>query len=209
MKKSVLLLAIAIIAFSASAQDENPTYQKRDVNMPTEHMTSPSDHNYSQQDKGFWFSVEATGGYSANVSKQMDNTAFAEMDFYVGYRTSEFFRVGMGLGGRYYFNPGILRRKSHNWAIPIMINVRGNIIPQDYRTVVPYYSVDVGSTVTDGFLLRPTLGIRCGERRSAFLLGVSYMLQVMSGYESKYEPGNHNEKTLNTSFFGLRIGYEF
>ena len=93
--------------------------------------------------------------------------------------------------------------------MPIMINFRGNIIPQDYRTVVPYYSVDVGSTITDGFLLRPTLGIRCGERRSAFLLGVSYMLQVMSGYESKYEPGNLNEKTLNTSFFGLRIGYEF
>lgn len=206
MKKYFILLAAAIIGMSAVAQDDRPTYQKRDVIMPTEHQESPADHNYAQHDNGFWFSVEGTGGYSVHMSKGMDNTAFAEADVYFGYRANEFFRIGMGLGGRYYFDPGILRTKDFKWAMPVMLNMRGNFIPQDYRTVVPYYSVDLGCSITDGFMFRPTVGIRCGERRSAFLLGLSYMYQAMSGYKSKEDL---TKKTINTSFFALRLGYEF
>ena len=167
-------------------------------------------HDYSKYESGFWFSVEALGGYSANVSKGVDNTAFAEVDVYAGYRINQFARVGVGLGGRYYFDPGMLRRvESHNWAMPLMLNVRGNIIPQEYRTVVPYYSLDIGSTITDGFLFRPTIGIRCGEPRSAFLLGLTYMFQNMRGYKENKDTHEWQNATLQTSFFALRLGYEF
>lgn len=141
----------------------------------------------------------------------MGNTPFAELDIYAGYRFNDYARVGIGLGPRYYFTPGNLRRTSVKWAMPLVFNVRGNIIPQDYRTVIPYYSVDLGATVGDGFMLRPTIGIRCGEPRSAFLLGVSYMLQNLRGYRNETLDDVVRVVDANnaTSSFALTLGYEF
>lgn len=211
--RTKLLLAAALVTMTLQAQNYEPAYEKRDVNMPTEHLENNTEgsrlHDYPKYETGFWFSAEALGGYSANVSKGKHNTPFAEVDVYAGYRINEFARVGLGLGGRYYFDPDYLRRVSHNWAMPIMFNVRGNFIPQEYRTVVPYYSVDIGSSITDGFMFRPTIGIRCGERRSAFLLGVTYMMQNMRGLKENKETLEWDNATLQTSFFALRLGYEF
>lgn len=199
---------------AALAQVEQPAYEKRQVIMPTEHKSTPAEsltsgehRDYSKLNQGFWFSVEGMGGYSMNVSDRVDNTAIAEVDLYGGYRVNEYLRVGLGLGARYYFEPGNLREKSHKWGMPIMLNVRGNFIPQDYRTVVPYYSLDIGGTVPDGFMLRPTIGARFGQPRSAFVLGLSYMLQNMKGWELK--DGVNVSKNRPISFLMLRLGYEF
>ena len=217
MVRKVLLLVLTLIVISPVFAQ----YYRYGLQQPQNDDRDKKENTYKdtyffKKDNGFWFSAEAIGGYSANVSDDMINTPFAEIDLYVGYRINEFVRVGLGMGPRYYFMPKdgkeILRRRESNWSMPIMLNLRGNFIPQDYRTVVPYYSLDIGGAVTDGFMLRPTIGIRCGERRSAFLLGISYMLQNMRGWGIKYDEngvGYRAKVDHATSFFALRLGYEF
>lgn len=211
------LLSLFVIAFAMPGYSQYYGYGlPREDNRDIEKIEKTQrECKYTQYDRGFWFSVEALCGYSANVSSKVDNTPFAEVDAYAGYRFNEYVRVGLGLGGRHYFTPKdcIIRRNDSKWAMPIMLNVRGNFIPQHYRTVVPYYSLDVGGSVSDGFMLRPTIGVRFGERRSAFLLGVSYMLQNLSGWNPDWNlssPPEVNPKADHvTSFFALRLGYEF
>lgn len=214
MKTIIATVCALAIAATAMAQYNAPGYNDRNVTMPTENgknnpKNDPSQRRYSQHDAGFWFAVEAAGGYSLNTAKGLDNTAFGEIDAYGGYRFNEHFKAGLGIGGRYYFDPGMLRRTHHNWALPVMLNVRGNLIPQDYRTVVPFYSVDFGVSVTDAFMFRPTIGIRCGEPRSAFLVGVSYMLQNMRGWKLDKYTETYDASTRSVSFIALKIGYEF
>ena len=214
MKTIITTICAVVISTAAMAQYNAPGYNDRNVTMPTENSKNnkkndPAQREYSQYGSGFWFSAEAGGGYSLNTAKGLNNTAFAEVDLYGGYRFNEHFKAGLGLGGRYYFNPEILRRTSHNWAMPIMLNFRGNLIPQDYRTVVPFYSVDFGVSVTDAFMFRPTIGIRCGEPRSAFRLGVSYMLQNMRGWKLDSYTSVYEASTRSVSFVALKIGYEF
>ena len=211
------LLSLFVIAFAMPGYSQYYGYGlPREDNRNIEKIEKTQrECKYAQYDRGFWFSVEALCGYSANVSSKVDNTPFAEVDAYAGYRFNEYVRVGLGLGGRHYFTPKdcIIRRNDSKWALPIMLNVRGNFIPQHYRTVVPYYSLDVGGSVSDGFMLRPTIGVRFGERRSAFLLGVSYMLQNLSGWNPDWNLSNPPEVNPKadhvTSFFALRLGYEF
>lgn len=211
VRRFVLSLALLLAYVSAFAQTDGPTYEKRQVVMPTEQDqgTIKAEHReYSKLSQGFWFSVEGAGGYSLNLSDNVDNAAMAEVALYGGYRFNEYVRVGIGLGARYYFSSGNLRNRSHNWGIPVMFNVRGNFIPQDYRTVIPYYSLDLGCSVTDGFMFRPTIGVRFGERRSAFLLGLSYMMQNMQGWEMGMDE-KKMDKTRSVSFLLLKLGYEF
>ena len=185
---------------------EYSTDTNREVVPEVNQKGSTGNINYAKNNTGFWFSVEALGGYSVNIDE--GNIGFAEVDFYAGYRFNEFARIGLGLGPRYYINNDRLRWSSVGWAMPIMLNVRGNFIPSLYRTVVPYYSVDLGCTVRDGFMFRPTIGVRFGEKRSAFLLGVSYMGQNIKAFDFD---SAHKRIKVNkfTSFFALRLGYEF
>jgi hypothetical protein len=83
--------------------------------------------------------------------------------------------------------------------------VRGNFIPTQYRSVVPYYSFSIGGSIRDGFFFRPTVGLRIGQQRSAFLVSLSYVGQSMKGYK-----WNKELKYVDyVSFISLGIGYEF
>ncbi len=161
---------------------------------------------YSSYEQGFWYAVELQSGYSCNINKY--NVAMVELNIVGGYRFNEFFRAGLGIGGRYYINNEKVRYSDINWAMPIYLNVRGNIIPSESRTVVPYYSFDIGGTVRDGFMFRPTIGVRFGEPRSAFLLGLSYMGQSLKSYKSDTNNVIIPNRKYN-SFVTLKIGYEF
>ena len=50
----------------------------------------------------------------------------------------------------------------------IFVNARGNFISQEVREIVPYWSVDIGGAIRDGFMFTPSFGCRIGEQRSAF-----------------------------------------
>lgn len=122
-----------------------------------------------------------------------------------GYRFNEYVRVGLGLGARYYFDNNKVRSTLSEWAFPIFLNVRGNFIPTRYRDVVPYYSFDIGVTVRDGFMLRPTVGLRVGRERSAFLVGLGYVGQDLSTYSRD----NLRKTRRFVNFITLKLGYEF
>ena len=93
----------------------------------------------------------------------------------------------------------------HAWGLPLFLNVRGNIIPTDYYDVIPYWSMDIGTTFPDGFMIRPSIGIRVGQPRSAFLLSVAYVGQQIREFAPVGNGTEHNFK----SFISLRLGYEF
>lgn len=161
---------------------------------------------YSEYDKGFWCAIELQGGTSCHHKR--DNVGMLELDFVGGYRFNEYLRVGLGVGSRYYFNNNDLRYTSVKWAYPVYLNVRGNFIPGEHRTVVPYYSFDIGGAAKDGFLFRPTIGVRFGEKRSAFLLGLSYLGQSLKSFKVN-EDNTVSPDRIYSSFITLKVGYEF
>lgn len=160
--------------------------------------------NYSTYSSGFFFAIEGNGGYSLNLSG--NNIGFGEVDFVGGYRVNEFFRIGAGFGPRYYFGPERARLNVARWGMPLYLNIRGNFIPSEYRDCVPYYSIDCGTSFPDGIMFRPTIGVRIGEPRSAFLLGVSYTGQQLKNADLDKD-GKLKHKF--TSFLSIKIGYEF
>lgn len=163
-------------------------------------------NDYSTYETGFWWSTELQGGYSCNLEDA--NVGMVELDAIGGYRFNQYAKIGVGFGARYYFNNDKVRYSSVEWAFPLYLNVRGNFIPEEYRTVVPYYSVDLGTTFRDGVFFRPTIGIRVGSQRSAFLLGLSYMGQQLKCF-TLGENDLRAEKKKFTSFVVLKVGYEF
>lgn len=165
-----------------------------------------SEHKaYSKFDQGFFFAVEGNGGYSLNLSGT--NIGFGEIDFVGGYRVNDYFRIGAGFGPRYYFGPENARFNVARWGMPLYLDIRGNFIPNEYRNIVPYYSLDLGTSFPDGLMFRPTIGIRVGEARSAFLLGVSYTGQNLKNADFDKAKGTFKHKF--TSFLSIKIGYEF
>lgn len=147
---------------------------------------------------GFWMSVQTNGSYSVFISERW--TPWTEIDVIGGYRFSQFLKVGVGFGGRYYFENSHLRSNNVKWSFPLFATIRGNFIYDDYRSVTPYYSLDLGATLRDGVMWRPTIGIRIGYSRSAFLVGITY-----TGQSLKYK----SEKQRYISGVGLTLGYEF
>ena len=129
--------------------------QYRDVKLPPETPRSRY-HDSDLADKGFW-------------------TA--------GYRFNQYIRIGAGLGGKVYVNNGPkLRAYDSNWTAPFFVNARGNFMAQEDRGFSPYWSMNVGYVVKDGFFMSPTLGIRYGAMRSDFLLGISYSLNRIDNW---------------------------
>ena len=113
----------------------------------------------------------------------------ARADFILGYRTGEFFKLGPGV------SPGII---AGSFNMPVYLDLRGNIISQESRMVVPYWSLDAGYTfgqIYKGLYASPTVGVRVGMPRNDFIAGLSYILQFVPG------------SALHA--VGLRIGFEF
>jgi hypothetical protein len=179
------------------------TYGQK-VKMPSE-KTNNSYKEYSSYETGFWFATEFQGGYSCNLNRA--NIAMLELDLVGGYRFNEYLKTGLGVAARYYLNNDKLRYSNIEWAFPIYLNIRGNIISSENRDIVPYYSFDIGGTIRDGYMFRPTIGARFGEPRSAFLLGLSYMGQTLKSY--KMDNNVPSPQNKYCSFVTIKIGYEF
>jgi len=165
-----------------------------------------SNKSYDENNTGLWVAAEMQGAYSCRLFNS--NFGFGEGDVTVGYRFNEFLRVGVGVGARCYFDNDKVRYDDMKWAFPLYGNVRGNFIPAENRNVTPYYSVDCGGTIRDGFMIRPTIGLRIGRDRSAFLVGLGYTGQDLKSFEVKEEAGKVSKRKF-VSFVHLRIGYEF
>jgi len=178
MVKKIILAAILFSAAIGLNAQENTVRRMPQVN------SGNVQKNYTEATTGFWIAPELFGAYSCMLDG--DNFGFTELDVTGGYRFNEYLRVGVGIGARYYIdNSDFLRNNRYDWSFPIYANVRGNFIPTRYRSVVPYYSFNIGGSIRDGFFFRPSVGLRIGQQRSAFLVSLSYVGQSMKGWNSK------------------------
>lgn len=176
---------------------EVKSYNQEEIAQAPSVLSSKGYHDYNFYNRGFWASAEAEGGY---LLSRQSNGGYGELHFVAGYRLCEYLKVGAGFGARYYINNKEMRSKDYKWSFPLFLNVRGNIIPELNRNVVPFYSAEFGSAINDGIYFRPSIGIRIGEPRGAFILAISYMAQKM-----KVDP----ERKQTASFIGLKTGWEF
>jgi hypothetical protein len=189
MKRFLLtLLGLGLIG-SAFAGDE--------IRLP-ERPNRPAYKSYMTEDTGFWNAIELNGGTSLRFNHR--NIQDVEVMYTAGYRFNEFLRVGVGVALRDYVNNTEVRGTDIDWACPIFVNARGNIISQESRTAVPFWSVNVGGVVRDGFYFSPTIGYRFGQLRNSFLAGVSYDLEQLY-----VAPGERSAE----NFVMLKLGYEF
>lgn len=199
----ILVVVASCCAIATNAQSK-PT---REVKIPTESGLGVKYVDYFQIERGFFATAEAVGGYSVELNRK--NIGFSEIDIVGGYRFGDYLRAGIGLGGRYYI--GATQIRTHNWALPLFANLRGNFIPNGYYSVVPFWSVDAGTTFPDGFMIRPTIGIRVGQQRSAFVASIGYMGQNLKIKKYISESGemfvSDNRHFYN--FITLKLGYEF
>ena len=128
------------------------------------------------------------------------NVAMAGASFGGGYRFSQFLKVGVGLGVLYYPNNSNVRNSDNYVAMPLFFNVRGNFLSEEIRRTVPFWSVNIGSTVPDGFFMTPSVGLRVGEKRNAFLISIGYTLRHLKSYPQSVD------------FYSgvlVKLGYEF
>lgn len=195
MTRKVILLMFIMASVFGYAQSK-PT---RDVRMPSETGLGEGYKDYFSYDRGFFAAGELSGGVSLQSAKK--TVGFTELDAVGGYRFCDFLRVGAGLGVRYYIN-GF----KHDWGVPLFLNVRGNFISNQYYNVVPYWSFDIGNTFPDGLMVRPSIGIRVGQKRSAFVASIGYMGQNMLKARATEDT---KKKSAFYSFITLKIGYEF
>lgn len=162
-------------------------------------------NEYTDNHTGFWIAGEASTAYSCRLFNS--NFGYTELNAVGGYRFNDYLRLGIGIGARYYFDNNKVRTDLSEWAFPVFFNIRGNFIPSNYRNVVPYYSLDVGGTIRDGFMVRPTVGLRVGRERSAFLVGLGYVGQNLTTWQVSDARAGENTKFV--SFITLKLGYEF
>ena len=189
MKKIVLLGLLFVTSAITYAQE-------RVIRMPESPVKN---YNIAEADEGsFWCAIELGGGSTAMENKH--NVAILGTTYTCGYRFNQYLKVGPGLGVIYYPSNNDVRDTQNHLALPLFLNIRGNILSEEIRYTVPYWSVNVGSAIPDGFFFSPTIGLRIGERRNAFLVGVSYTLRHLKAYP---------ECTENYSGILLKLGYEF
>lgn len=196
MKKICLLTAVLLGAAVSAVCQSKPT---RDVTLPTDRGLAPAIVDYQDMDRGFFATGEVSG--AVTVEPHRSAIGFTELDAIGGYRFSEFLRAGIGIGARSYFS-----HPDHTWALPLFVDLRGNFIPTRYRDVVPFWSFDIGTTFPDGFMFRPTVGIRVGQQRSAFTASFGYLGQTL---RTGREPESRNALRRYYSFLTLKLGYEF
>lgn len=190
MKRYFLTAMVATCCTTAFAQ-------YRQVTLPEKSQrTAYKDH--SSQDTGFWCAVDVDGGSSLMYGKT--NMQYTNLLFTGGYRINEFLRVGAGLGLRTYVHNNNVRHSDSPLALPLFVNTRGNILSAMDREAVPFWSVNAGGVVGDGFLLNPTLGYSFGGSRHNFLIGLSYTL-------SSFTDLTNAKRTY--SYLGVTLGYEF
>ena len=192
-----LLLSSIVALFAASSLFA----QNSDIRLP-QRPDRPNYREHARAESGFWCAAELEGIAFLNTP---DIMPLAGINLTAGYRFSEFIRIGAGIGFDYYitntdqrFNTA--KRQAKDFTFPIYLNARGNIISQYSRTLVPYWSANVGVAVNDGFYFQPTIGLRFGDKRDSWLVGIGFTVQHLDMQKAKDETG-----------FGahLKVGYEF
>lgn len=206
MNSKQLCAAIIMVAASVSlsARENEPNRTPEIINPHANAFVAP----LSERTTGFWAAVEAGIGSSVISGK---NVGFAEVDVTAGYRFSEFLRIGPGFGYRQYFPTHTLRQKDGSWSMPLYFNVRGNMMTAQYHICIPYYSFDIGGAFQDGFMWRPTIGLKIGEPRRAFTIGLSYVGQSIRTY-SYVDRGENPELIKGSRYVSmlcLRLGFEY
>ncbi len=194
MKKTLVSLMLLLVCGGVSMAQSRPT---REVKMPQEHGLGVSTTDYTQLTHGFFCVAQASTAYTVDSSH---NLGFTAIEAIGGYRFNDYLRVGVGLGARYYYGELGVRNMSHDWGMPLFLDLRGNFIPNGYRDVVPYWSMDIGTTLPDGVMVRPAIGLRIGQPRSAFLVSLGYI-----GQDIRVYPGAKKFR----SGINLSVGYEF
>lgn len=170
--------------------------QDRVIKMPE---TPAKTHNIADEGGSqFWCAIEVDGGSTAMENKK--NVAMVGATYTMGYRFSQYLKVGIGLGALYYPNSKNVRDTENHLAMPLFLNARGNILSDDTRRPVPFWSVNVGTSIPDGGFLSPSVGLRIGEKRNAFLISLGYTLRHLKSYR---------ENISNYSGALLKLGYEF
>lgn len=188
MRKYFAICCALLLACTSFAQD-------REIRMPEE----PSKHiNIAEENSGYWCSIEVNGG--STLMENHKNVALVSTEFTNGYRFNQWLKVGVGIGVMYYPNNKNVRDTKSQLSMPLYLNARGNMLSDEIRRTVPYWSVNVGTSIPDGFFFTPTVGLRVGEKRSAFLVGVSYTLRKL-----KTAP----DDISNYSGAMVKLGYEF
>ncbi len=146
-----------------------------DVTMP-KNPKRPKYQDYEDTERGYWCAVEIWGGGAVDFGGK-PNMCNIDLHFINGFRINEWIRLGVGLGFRYYL--GDLTYKTNGntydepisskyrwtdpnnpkesvggnqWAIPLYLDLRGNIMSMATRRCVPYWSFDVGYTFTGKFV---------------------------------------------------------
>lgn len=179
MKKLIVVLSFMLTVLPAMAQNHT------DYKLPDEPKRAKY-VDYSSLNRGFWFAVQATPFYYLNGS------AGIQGDLILGYRGGEFFKIG----------PGISVGTAGNLlTLPVYLDIRGNIISQESRMVVPYWSLDAGWNLAEpykakGLYVSPTAGVRVGMPRNDFIAGLTYIFQMIPDANPIHA-------------VGLRIGFEF
>ncbi len=172
--KKFLIIAALLLPLALGAQ-EHTGYTLPEKPNRAKYIDFPS------LDRGLWFAVQLSPGINFNYGPQ------AQLDVIAGYRFGEFFRIGAGISPQ---------KSASYFTLPIFLDLRGNIISQESRMVVPYWNLDAGYVLNHGVYASPTIGIRVGQPRNNFIAGVTYILQ-------------HEYYDILTHAIGLRIGYEF
>ena len=179
MKKFFLAFCFALMMVPAFAQNHTG-YTLPEEPRRGKYIDFPS------QDRGLWFAVQASPALGVGRAAGFWGSA----DLIAGYRTGEFFKVGAGVSPRFDMIAG--------FALPVYLDLRGNIISQESRMAVPYWNLDAGWTfMENGVYVSPTVGVRVGMPRNNLIAGVTYIFQ---------------HATVPAGIFhavGLRIGYEF
>lgn len=188
--KKVFLFFIALLTVESVAS------QDRIIKMPE----APSKNlNIAEENSvKYWCAIEVGGGSTA--MENMKNVAMTGASFIGGYRFSQFLKVGAGLGVLYYPNSSNVRNTKNHLAMPLFLNARGNFLTDDIRRTVPFWSLNYGIGIPDGQFLTPSVGLRVGEKRNAFLVSIGYTLRHLKVY-----PGY----TSDLSGALLKFGYEF
>ena len=178
MRKLIAILAFGLMMIPALAQNHTG------YNLPEEPKRAKY-IDFPSQDKGLWFAAQVTPAIGFDRARGL----WAYADLIAGYRTGEFFKVGLGI------SPGF--NQVSGFTLPVYVDLRGNIISQESRMAVPYWNVDLGWAFhTAGVYFSPTVGARIGMPRNNLLLGLTYIMQ-------------HSIYSGVFSAVGVRIGYEF
>ena len=191
MRKIIICISLAFIGTIVSMA------QMRQIIMPEESGTDAIT-NLAEMNQGYWCSIDADFGSTLMENKK--NVASVGLNFTNGYRFGEFLKVGFGLGLLYYINNDNVRVRDSHLAMPLFFNLRGNILTEEIRQTVPFWSVNVGTVLPDGFFFNPQIGLRIGEKRSAFCVGIGYVLRKLD---------SHSLNTTTYSGASLKVGYEF